>query len=67
MYANALWQINISGLKARLFPALLSFSDALQRAPALCRAEMLQRTSPRTHESLVAAGTITAVVEKNVL
>jgi hypothetical protein len=35
MYANALGQINISGLKARLFPALLSFSDALQRAPAL--------------------------------
>jgi hypothetical protein len=67
MYANALGRINISGLKARLFPALLSFSDALQRAPALWRAEMLQRTSPRTHESLVAAGTVAGMFEKNVL
>jgi hypothetical protein len=67
MYASALGRINIFGLKARLFPALLSFPDALQRAPALWRTEVLQRTSARTDESLVAAGTVAGMVEKNVL
>jgi hypothetical protein len=67
MYANAIGRINMSGLKARLFPAPLSFPDALQRAPARARTEALQGTSRCSHESLVAAGTVAGMVEKNVL
>jgi len=66
MYAERLQPINISGLNHALFPAPLPVLDALQRASAGVRAEALQGTSPRTHESLVAAWPVTAMVEKNV-
>jgi hypothetical protein len=57
----------MSGLNARLFPAPLSFPDALHRAPAGLRAEALQGTSLCTHKSFVASGPIAAILEKNVL
>jgi hypothetical protein len=41
MYAERLQPINISGLNHPLFPTLLPFLDALQRSPALWRAEAL--------------------------
>ncbi len=57
----------MSGLNPRLFPSPLSLLDALQRTSARVRTEALQGTSPLAHESLVAAGPVTAMVEKNVL
>jgi len=53
-------------LNARLFPASFPLLDAFERAPAFLRTEALQGTSPRAHESLVAAGSVAAMVEKNV-
>jgi hypothetical protein len=67
MYGERRQRINISGLNARLFPALLPFSDTLHCAPAGVRAEVLQGTSPLARESLVATRSVAVMVEKNVL
>jgi len=54
-------------INSRAFPAPLPLDDALQRAPAGVGAEALQRRSPLTLESLVAARPVAGMVEKNVL
>jgi hypothetical protein len=66
MYVEARRRINISVLKARLFPPPFPFADALQRAPADLRTETLQGTSPLLREVLVASRSVAATVEKNV-
>jgi hypothetical protein len=58
--------INMSGLNARLLPALLPLLHSLQRLPAFVRTEPLQRASPLPRESLVAARPVARVREKNV-
>ncbi len=50
----------------RFEPASLPLPDALHRAPTRVRTEVLQRTSPRSRDSLVAARPVTRTVEKNV-
>jgi hypothetical protein len=67
MYARVNSVINMPGLNRGLFPVPLSFSDALQRAPALARAEALQGTSPLVHECLVTPRSVAGMIEKNVL
>jgi hypothetical protein len=58
--------VNMSGLKARLFPAALPFDDSLQRAPARPATKALQRTSPLVRESLVAPRPVARLLEKKV-
>jgi hypothetical protein len=56
----------MSGLNARLFPAPLSFSDPLERAPARRATKTLQGTSTAMGKSLVASRPVAGVLEKNV-
>jgi hypothetical protein len=46
-------------------PAPLALPDSLHRAPARARTEALAGRSPLSDESLVAAGAIATVIEKN--
>jgi hypothetical protein len=46
-------------------PAPLALPDAFHRAPACARTEPLGGRSPLPGESLVAAGPVATVVEKN--
>jgi hypothetical protein len=58
-------RINIFGLNPRLFPAALPFKDALYRVSASVRTVVLQGTSPLACESLVTAGPVAGMIEKN--
>jgi hypothetical protein len=56
----------MSGLNPRLFPAPLSLLNPFQRSPTCPATKALQGTSTLLRVSLVAAGPIAGVLEKNV-
>jgi len=57
--------INIPRLNPPLFPAALWFAYALHRVSAGVRTAVLQGTSPLACESVVTAGPIAGLFEKN--
>jgi hypothetical protein len=56
----------MSGLNARLLPALLALLHSLQRAPTRSATKALQGTSPLVCEALIATRPVARVLEKNV-